>query len=217
MKYIDTNSTSAFSVHIVAGALCQRCNAVLPAGRHVHILFQISVIHRRGPRIVILRLSMKGPLIIYPWEWPPAEFNCTSSLAFSGCQVSIILLPICHLNNRNYSVLSLWEGGPESESGNDGLSTSRLLFIIFCLTHYGLMMPYVSTLAQVMACCLTAPSHHLKQCRLTINGVLWHSSPGNVHLNTQDIPKLCLKFTHLKSRSSLPVNKCRFNLFVVWN
>ena len=33
-----------------------------------------------------------------------------------------------------------------------------------------------STLAQVMACCLTAPSHYLDQCWLIISKVLWHSS-----------------------------------------
>ena len=32
-----------------------------------------------------------------------------------------------------------------------------------------------STLAQVMACWLTAPSHYLNQCWLIINGVLWYS------------------------------------------
>ena len=36
-----------------------------------------------------------------------------------------------------------------------------------------------STLAQVMACCLTAPSHYLNQCWLIISKVLWHSSEGN--------------------------------------
>ena len=33
-----------------------------------------------------------------------------------------------------------------------------------------------STLIQVMACCLTAPSHYLNQCWLIIGKVLWHSS-----------------------------------------
>ena len=32
-----------------------------------------------------------------------------------------------------------------------------------------------STLAQVLACCLTAPSHYLNQCWLMINEVLCHS------------------------------------------
>ena len=33
-----------------------------------------------------------------------------------------------------------------------------------------------STLAQVMACCLMAPSHYLNQCWLSILEVPWHSS-----------------------------------------
>ena len=32
-----------------------------------------------------------------------------------------------------------------------------------------------STLAQVMACCLTAPSHYLNQCWLIISEAQWHS------------------------------------------
>ena len=36
-----------------------------------------------------------------------------------------------------------------------------------------------STLAQVMACCLTAPIHYLNQCWLIITMVQWYSSAGN--------------------------------------
>ena len=36
-----------------------------------------------------------------------------------------------------------------------------------------------STLAQVMACCLMAPSHYLNQCWLIISEVQWHSHWGN--------------------------------------
>ena len=35
-----------------------------------------------------------------------------------------------------------------------------------------------STLAHVMACCLTAPSHYLNQCWLIISKAEWHSSKG---------------------------------------
>ena len=44
-----------------------------------------------------------------------------------------------------------------------------------------------SALAQVMACCLTAPSHYLNQCWLIIKGVLWHSPESNFTGNAQDI------------------------------
>ena len=36
-----------------------------------------------------------------------------------------------------------------------------------------------STLAQVMACCLTAPTHYLNQCWLIISKIQLHSSNGN--------------------------------------
>ena len=42
-----------------------------------------------------------------------------------------------------------------------------------------------STLVQVMACCLTAPSHYLYQCWLDITEVLWQSSDNNFTASTQ--------------------------------
>ena len=44
-----------------------------------------------------------------------------------------------------------------------------------------------STLAQVMACCLTAPSHYLNQCWLNISVALWHSAENDFTRNAQDI------------------------------
>ena len=41
-----------------------------------------------------------------------------------------------------------------------------------------------STLAQVMACCLMAPSHYLNQYWLNTSKVLWHSSDGNFTRDT---------------------------------
>ena len=41
-----------------------------------------------------------------------------------------------------------------------------------------------STLTQVMACCLTAPSHYLNQCWLVISEVLWHSPDNTFTENT---------------------------------
>ena len=54
---------------------------------------------------------------------------------------------------------------------------------LYVLTHCGLVTPYGtmrtrSVLAQVMAYCLTAPSHYLNQCWLIIGEVPWHSSQG---------------------------------------
>ena len=44
-----------------------------------------------------------------------------------------------------------------------------------------------STLAQIMACCLMAPSHYLNQCWLIISKVQWHSSGGNFTKDTSAI------------------------------
>ena len=44
-----------------------------------------------------------------------------------------------------------------------------------------------STLVQVMACCLKAPSHYLNQCWLIISEVLRHSPEGNFTGNAPDI------------------------------
>ena len=62
----------------------------------------------------------------------------------------------------------------------------------------------VSTLAQVMACCLTAPSHYLNQFWLIISKVKWHSSKGKFtrdnsainHWNFLEnlVPKISFKF-----------------------
>ena len=41
-----------------------------------------------------------------------------------------------------------------------------------------------STLAQVMACCLTAPSHYLNHCWLIISKVQWHLSEGTFTTDT---------------------------------
>ena len=41
-----------------------------------------------------------------------------------------------------------------------------------------------STLAQVMACCLTAPSHYLNQCWLIVSKVQWHPSESNFTRDT---------------------------------
>ena len=62
-----------------------------------------------------------------------------------------------------------------------------------------------STLAQVMACCLMAPSHYVNQCWLIISKVLWHSL-GALSWQDPKIPiwKVRLKITFLEYLSDLP-------------
>ena len=46
-----------------------------------------------------------------------------------------------------------------------------------------------STMAHIMTCCLTAPSHYTNQCWLIISGALWHSPESNFTKSAQDINK----------------------------
>ena len=57
-----------------------------------------------------------------------------------------------------------------------------------------------STLAQVMACCLTAPSHYLNQYWLIISEVWWHLYYGNFKRDAPQpsITKIGLKITYIK-------------------
>ena len=55
-----------------------------------------------------------------------------------------------------------------------------------------------STLAQVMASCLTAPSHYLSQCWFTISKVHWHSFEHNFTRDQPSITKISWKIIFLK-------------------
>ena len=62
----------------------------------------------------------------------------------------------------------------------------------FSSTHWGWSDEYGdhrsgSTSAQVMAWCLTPPSHYLNQCGLNMRCVLWHSPESNFTRSAQDI------------------------------
>ena len=72
-----------------------------------------------------------------------------------------------------------------------------------------------STLAQVMTCCLTAPSHYLNQCWLIISEVQWHSWIRAIswEMPKQSIIEIHLKITFLKFPSNLPWA----NELILWN
>ena len=63
---------------------------------------------------------------------------------------------------------------------------------IYLITHYSLWPINAiwhhrtwSTLVQVIAWCLMAPSHYLNQCWILVSGVQWHSLEGNFAASTQ--------------------------------
>ena len=59
-----------------------------------------------------------------------------------------------------------------------------------------------STLAQVMACCLTAPSHYLNQCWLMSSDI--HIRPILQEMPQPSITKTRSKITYLKFHSNFP-------------
>ena len=70
-----------------------------------------------------------------------------------------------------------------------------------------------STLAQVMACCLMAPSHYLNQCWIIISKVQWHSSECNLEEMPQpSVTEISFKITYLRFCSNLPgANELRYH------
>ena len=90
-----------------------------------------------------------------------------------------IHIPICHLTHGHVNLLGPSDAILRPKSG--------------------------STLAQVMACWLTAPSHYLNQCWLIISKIWWHSSEGNfIRSTSATIHKFSLKITYLKLNWNLP-------------
>ena len=74
--------------------------------------------------------------------------------------------------------------GPDNNKSTvHGFSTTNITQIINLLWPRDAIWRNMSgsTLDQVMAWCLTAPSHYLNQCWLIICYVMWHSPDGNIH------------------------------------
>ena len=74
----------------------------------------------------------------------------------------------------NYKILA-----QENAFINDVCKMAAILFRAQCGSLLWPVWWSGSTLAQVMACCLAAPSHNLNQCWLIIKVVLFHSLEGS--------------------------------------
>ena len=95
-------------------------------------------------------------------------------------------------------------------------------------THCGLVAPPYgdkwcgSTLAQVMAWCLMAPSHYQNQCWLIIRDILWHSPENNFIMSAQadilwnDFKYCSFNITASSSRGQR-VNQILFSLLIILN
>ena len=97
------------------------------------------------------------------------------------CWLSGIILCMCPANERRrYNITSsliCWVHSPNGPWTVDNFPLNS--WRPSSIWHYWTW----STLVEVMACCLSAPSHHLDQCWLIINAVLWHSPEGNFTRN----------------------------------
>ena len=73
----------------------------------------------------------------------------------------------------------------------------------------------LSTLAEVMACCLTAPSHYLIQSWYIISEVLWHSPESSFTGNVQDISQWkVFEIYHLKFQANF--SGAKELMFMIW-
>ena len=88
---------------------------------------------------------------------------------------------------------------------------SQTSWYIEQLTHCGLVTPYGHTdlsltLAQVMACCLTAPSHYLNQwvTSSSVKSSDIHNRSISQEMPQPSITKICLKITCLKFALKFP-------------
>ena len=79
-----------------------------------------------------------------------------------------------------------WYSSSHSTSKTSALDTHAILHDINSLWPNDTLwwQRSGSTLAQVIACCLTAPSHYLNQGWLTISKVHWHSIEYNFTIDT---------------------------------
>ena len=79
-----------------------------------------------------------------------------------------------------------------SPDSSDALVQKRHNSTVNSLWPCDAIWPHISgsTLNQVMACCLMAPSHYLNQQCHFILGVLWHSSESNFTRNARELNSL---------------------------
>ena len=114
-------------------------------------------------------------------------------MALAGCVRQILIYEKFTKSNSFLLSLSPWNPNSRADQGgfgNDCRSTSAQAgrsngfptMPINSLWPNDAIWRHISrsTLAQVMACCLTAPSHYLNQCWLIFRKVQWHSVRGNL-------------------------------------
>ena len=139
------------------------------------------------PQASVMQCLFTNILCTTPWYWSGKGFSNLFS-ASGSCKIytwQILCLLMAWLHRKaghlqpQYRINSLWSSD----------------------TKWGHRSG--STLSQVMACCLMAPSYYLSQCWRKIIKILWHLGQYLLEYSRYRPPKLYIKFTHLKSRPHL--------------
>ena len=115
-----------------------------------------------------------------PWQLKPCQLNSNSLLCSKETSKLYITGLLCEETPVMYEFPCKW---PVSVS----VSLAHVRVEKNSLNNNNMHLRSWSTLAQVMAKCLTAPSHYLNQCLLIISQVQWHSSEGNFSRDTSVI------------------------------
>ena len=115
------------------------------------------------------------------------------------CRCYNVLLVLKNLflqSKRKFHLREYSSSGPEQANGFHIVQDP---YFVVNILLYALSLKFIvpsntiwwqrsgSTLAQVMACCLTAPSHYLNQCWLITKGFMWYSFESNFIRIAQDI------------------------------
>ena len=128
----------------------------------------------RGLKLIHVGKRVPGILFLFRWHKIPQWYLKLYHTLPCPCQSNLWAAYYLYLHQS----MEAWE---------------YFFYISYCgdtvtrvFTHWGIVTPYGrrrsgSPLAQVLACCLTAPSHFMNQCWLIISKVKWHSSKGQLH------------------------------------
>ena len=121
-------------------------------------------------------LSVKQLICKCLMAWWPLRFGSTLAQVMACC-----LMAPSHYLNQCWLVISK----VQKHSYEKNFTTGQWINSLWpndAIWRHGTG----STLAQVMACCLMAPSHYLSQCWLIISKVLCHSLEGIIMRRSED-------------------------------
>ena len=118
-------------------------------------------------------------LKIWHIAWRHLAITCTNTDMSSTIRICMFLVDIS-FKIRHFNSSKCTSSPNAVMSSFPSHSTLSVFWHSCVLTHCDLVHRFGSTPAQGMACCLTASSHYLKECRLIIIGDRWHWPKANL-------------------------------------